>query len=315
MGIYTFFVISLPFFSNYLGVIATSDFVSRISGGYLRIPMWEQILIAIQHEPWFGYGWNQVSVAQISVYLESPTTEWIEHSHNILLDILVWNGVPLGIFIILLSSLWLYSLTRMVKNIECFTTFSMIGAVLVHSMLEYPLDYAFFLLPVGFLLGLISSEDKKIKTISVPNYSIGIVLSGALILYIWIFTEYRIIEKDVQLVRYESLNIGNLHATYDAPDIILLTQLREQVRLVRTRPVKNMTDEQLELMRKVTYRYATPIGLYRYSQALALNNKHEEAKKYLLIINGLHGRNNDFESLFKVNESLVYKWNSSSNSR
>lgn len=62
--------------------------------------MWHQMLLAIKEQPLLGYGWNQVGVAQLSVYLDYPTTEWTEHSHNILLDLLIWNGIPLGILII-----------------------------------------------------------------------------------------------------------------------------------------------------------------------------------------------------------------------
>jgi O-antigen ligase len=313
--IYVIFVISLPIFSNYLGVGFASDFIERVSSGYFRLPMWRQMLIAIQQEPWFGYGWNQVSVAQIMVYLQYPTIERIDHSHNILLDIIIWNGIPIGVFIIGYLSIWLYGFHKLVKNISTFVALSMVGAVMVHAMLEFPLDYAFFLLPVGFLLGVVQMEDSDLKVLEISKYILFIFLLFAITIYIWVLFEYNKIEKDVQLIRFESLNIGNVHANHDAPNVILLTHLREQIRLIRTRPVGNMTNEQLELMRKTTYRYATPIALYRYSQALALNNQEDSAKKYLIINSGLNGREYDWNSLYKVDESLVFKWKSSSISK
>lgn len=313
--IYVFFIISLPVFSNYLGVSSVSNIVERVSSGYLRLPMWRQMLIAIQQEPWFGYGWNQVSVAQIMVYLQYPTIERIDHSHNLILDIIIWNGIPIGIFIIGYLSIWLYGFHKLVNNISMFAALSMVGAVMVHAMLEFPLDYAYFLLPVGFLLGGVQVEDSDLKVVEFSKYALFIFLLFAVIIYMWVLFEYYKVEKDVQLVRFESLNIGNVHANNDAPDVILLTQLREQIRLIRTRPVKNMTNEQLESMRKITYRYATPYALYRYSQALVLNNQVDKAGKYLLINNGLNRKNYDLNSLYKLEESLVFKWKSSSASR
>lgn len=315
VGIFLFFIFTVPYISDSLGVTNTVDAVTRASSGYLRIPMWHQMLLAIKEQPLWGYGWNQVSVAQLSVYLDYPTTEWTEHSHNILLDLLIWNGIPLGLIIIGFFTWWLNRLSQLAISIEPFIALSMIGAVLVHAMLEYPLDYAFFLLPVGFLLGLVQAQDKTIKIIEIPRTVVASLWAIFVVLYIWIFVEYQIIEKDVQLVRFEALNIGTLHAEHDAPDVILLTQLREQIRFIRTPPKENMTLDQLDWMRKVAYRYSTSAALYRYAQALALNHQPELARKHLLILEKLHGQKYSFESLYQVNQSLAFEWQNKSGSK
>ncbi|MPW45654.1 hypothetical protein A7A69_08890 [Acinetobacter sp. Ac_1271] len=315
VGIFLFFIFTVPYISDSLGVTNTVDAVTRASSGYLRIPMWHQMLLAIKEQPLWGYGWNQVSVAQLSVYLDYPTTEWTEHSHNILLDLLIWNGIPLGLIIIGFFTWWLYRLSQLAISIEPFIALSMIGAVLVHAMLEYPLDYAFFLLPVGFLLGLVQAQDKTIKIIEIPRTVVASLWAIFVVLYIWIFVEYQIIEKDVQLVRFEALNIGTLHAEHDAPDVILLTQLREQIRFIRTPPKENMTLDQLDWMRKVAYRYSTSAALYRYAQALALNHQSELARKHLLILEKLHGQKYSVESLYQVNQSLAFEWQNKSGSK
>ena len=277
--------------------------------------MWHQMLIAIQHEPWVGYGWNQVSVAQITVFLDYPTTEWIEHSHNILLDLIIWNGIPLGIVIILGFSWWLYQLSKLATSIEIIIVLAMIGSVLVHAMLEYPLEYAFFLLPVGFLLGLIQADQLNIKLFKINKRAFSVFLFFYLMLYIWIFGEYRVIEKDVELARFELANIGEIHSEKAAPNVILLTQLREQIRFMRTEPKSKMTSEQLKWMKHVAYRYAMPISLYRYAQALALNGQEAEAKRHLLIIQKLYGRTYTYESLFNKDATLAFKWNELSGSK
>ncbi len=313
--VYIVLLIVIPFLSKFLGVITTSDIVSRATNGYLRLPMWHQMLIAIQHEPWLGYGWNQVSVAQITVFLDYPTTEWIEHSHNILLDLIIWNGIPLGIVIILGFSWWLYQLTKLAASIEIIIALAMIGSVLVHAMLEYPLEYAFFLIPVGFLLGLVQADRLNIKLFKINKNSFALFLLFYLMLYVWIFVEYRVIEKDVELARFELANIGEIHSEKAAPNVILLTQLREQIRFMRTEPKSNMTAEQLKWMKHVAYRYAMPISLYRYAQALALNEQEAEAKRHLLIIQKLYGRTYTYESLFNKDTTLAFKWNELSGSK
>lgn len=314
LGIFILFVMILPYISNYLGVVATTDAISRATSGYLRIPMWHQMILAIQEQPLWGYGWNQVSVAQQIVFLEYPTTEQIDSSHNIILDLLIWNGIPIGVTIIGFLSWWLYHLSKLVISIENFIALAMVGGVIVHAMIEFPLDYAFFLLPVGFLLGLVQATENFLEYRCVSRTNILISFSLVGFLYIFIFIEYNVISKDIDSARFEALNIGNIYAMHDVPQVILLTQLREKIRFIRTEPKENMTQGQLDLMKKVAYRFASSENLYRYAQALALNHQPNLAKKYLLVIEKLYGKKYSFESLYYVNKSLSFKWQNKSGS-
>lgn len=312
MVFYGVSIILLPNISNFIGVTSTTDVMTRATTGLHRIAMWHQMLIAISNSPWFGYGWNQVSIAQVQTTLEYPVKGWTEHTHNIILDILIWNGIPIGFTLIGFIAWWLYRLSHLITSIEPFLALTAVGAVLTHAMLEYPLEYAFFLLPIGFLLGMIQTEEKRIRQIRIPRYFMIIILILSSFLYFWVFLEYRLIEKDIQLARFESLNIGLLHAQKSAPNIMLLTQLREQVRFIRTKPNGKMSEKELVWMREVSYRYANPTSLYRYAQALALNKHIELAKQNLAIIENLHDKKLTESSLYIVNNSLVYEWKNSS---
>ena len=68
--------------------------------------MWQQVWEAIWLQPWTGYGWNQVSNAQAAVVGHYPDSRLIEHSHSLPLDLLVWNGVPLGGLIVAVAVVW-----------------------------------------------------------------------------------------------------------------------------------------------------------------------------------------------------------------
>ena len=81
-----------------------------------RTVIWSQLWDAVWLQPWTGFGWNQVSVAQVAVAADHPLSEYVEHSHNLLLDLLLWNGVPLGLLIIVVSGLWLWRRVREVRD-------------------------------------------------------------------------------------------------------------------------------------------------------------------------------------------------------
>ena len=308
VSFYILSILSLPTLSEFIGVNNTSNVFTRASTGLERLAMWKQMLIAIQNQLWFGYGWNQVSVAQVMTTLEFPVQVWTEHSHNFILDILVWNGVVVGIGIIIFLILWFHQLYRFANNLDSVVALSIVGAVLVHAMFEYPLDYAFFLLPIGFIIGLIQAQDQNNKVLKFSRLYTGSALVISIILYVWIFIEYRSIEKDMQLARFEALNIGELHAKHAAPNIVLLTQLREKIRLMRTQPKKNMSDEQILWLHHISYRYPTIPALLRYAQALALNNNLALAKDQLLIIENLHGLKLNEARLYHIDQSLSFAW-------
>lgn len=311
LGIFAGFVYALPIVSQYLGLIGINNVVERTTSGFTRLSMWHQLILALKQQPIWGYGWNQVSVAQISIFSSYPTTEWTEHSHNILLDLLIWNGIPIGTLIIVFFAYWLFKLSQLAYTVENFIALAMIGAVISHGMLEFPLEYATFLLPVGFLMGYVYVDSSFQNVINLSKKKIITFYSGAIVLYGTIFYEYVKIEQDTRLVRAEILNIGKTHVTQAAPNLLLMTQLSERIRYIRTAPEKNMSKEELLWMKKVTYRYATPNNLYKYAQVLLLNNQEEKSKHYLDILNRLYNKNIEIDALYSIHDSNAYQWKKS----
>lgn len=295
--------ISISYISSAVDILPVNDLVTRATTGYLRLPMWYQMILAIWDQPWFGYGWNQVSVAQISIFKEYPITGWIEHSHNIILDLVIWNGIPLGIFISVFYIYWLWQLSKLAVSIENFIILSMMGVLLVHGNLEFPLEYAYFLLPFGLFLGLVH-YDNKINFIRFSSRLGLYFLGGFVVVYTWIFVEYKIIEKEVELARFSALGVNSLDMESNIDSIVLLTQLKENVINLRTLPRENMSDEQMDLMRDIAYRYGTSSNLYRYALALAFNDQHTSAKHYLEILNELHKKDENLNSLYFLKDSL-----------
>jgi len=213
--------------------------------------------------------------------------------------------------IIVFFAYWLFKLSKLAYTVENFIALAMIGAVISHGMLEFPLEYATFLLPVGFLMGYVYVDSSFQNVINLSKKKIITFYSGAIVLYGTIFYEYVKIEQDTRLVRAEILNIGKTHVTQAAPNLLLMTQLSERIRYIRTAPEKNMSKEELLWMKKVTYRYATPNNLYKYAQVLLLNNQEEKSKHYLDILNRLYNKNIEIDALYSIHDSNAYQWKKS----
>lgn len=295
LGIYVGLVVALPYIAELL-YLSAGSLLDRAQALH-RWPLWVQLWNAVLEGPVWGYGWNQVSVAQIAVSLTYPVPLMVEHSHNILLDLLIWNGPLLGGLIIFTIAAWLIRLGMRARSVESVFCLVAVGFVLVHGMLEFPLEYGFFLFPVGLLLGVVAGEQRSAREWVVPRVHVGTVLVLGLGMFAWVWQEYRVIEEDHRLMRFEAARIGDLKAEQAAPDMVLLTQLRELIRFARTPAAEGMSAEQLEWMRKVAHRYPYPPSLFRYSLALALNGQAAQSNEQLAILRALHGDKHFDESI------------------
>lgn len=286
-AVYALFVFLLPEIAEVLHLYSVD--VAKRAQALHRLDIWWQMILAVmQGGPW-GYGWNQVSVAQVGVSLVYPVALVVEHSHNIVLDILIWNGPIIGVAIVAFFACWFSWLAIEAKSKESVFGILAVGLILLHGMLELPLEYAYFLIPVGVLLGMLEADMGLPNAFALPRWLGGLVLVFGVVSLGWVWQEYGVAEEDHRLMRFESSRIGNLRAEHAAPDIVLLTQLREFLRFARTEAVPGMDEGQLEQMRKIAHRYPYPPCLFRYALALALNNHPDQSRIELMRLKSLHG--------------------------
>lgn len=287
LGFYVLCLLVLPNIANAL-LLAESDPLAR-TGSSARLDIWWQLWQAVLQGPLWGYGWGQVGVAQISVALEHPVPRLMTlYSHNILLDFLLWNGPVLGGVIIFCVAVWLWKIVRRAASPESVFALVASGCVLVHAMLEYPLAYAFFLLPLGLLLGLAAAERRAVYELNIPIWFFGGVLVFSVGLLVWYWKEYRMIDDYYRVSRLEDAGVIGAVAG-NVPDVVLLSQPREYVRLVREWPVAGMSDSQIDAVRKVSYRYPGALSLFRYAFALGINDRASDACEQLRVIRAQFG--------------------------
>lgn len=286
-SIYFSLVMLLPNISDSL-LLSSADPLSRALS-LERWDMWRQFSHAVWEGPIWGYGWNQVSVAQMVVALEYPVGMPTEHSHNILLDILLWHGPILGGAVVFFLVVWMLLLS--VKSRTRDGVFALMGSgvLLAHALLEYPLSYAFFLLPLGLMLGVPVKDLPSGRSLAMPGWVLAGLGVLGLGMSIVLWQEYRNLEESYRQMRFESARLAQPQVEGGGADILIFNQLREYLRFARTYPSSHMSNADLEWMRKVAYRYPYPSSVYRYALALGLNGQIASARSHLLILRSLHG--------------------------
>ncbi len=288
IGLFVGLVLLLPHITMQQGL--TEVKLAEHAQASERLYLWQQFSLAVVQGPWWGYGWNQISVAQIAMSNSFPVAIMTNSSHNILLDLLIWNGPMIGTIFIIVIGFWICHLGYFARSRESVFALLAVGFVLIHGMLEYPLAYAYFLLPVGFLLGMVNGEQNltvqlpRLPAITIPHFILPkAVFAGFLVMgvscMIWIGQEYAGLNRDFR----------TRILTPQDNDTVLLTQLRDQLRLRHSDPTAKMTAEQLNWARNVAYRYPQIANLKHYAIALASNNQPAQAKLELVNLRALYG--------------------------
>jgi O-antigen ligase len=129
-----------------------------------RRGIWLNSLSMIAAQPWFGVGFGEFNFAWTLTPFPGRPTEFFDHAHNLPLHLAAELGVPLALLVLGLLCLALWSALRSALK-EAVpptgeppslqrTALAMVVMVLVHSLVEYPLWYAYFLLPAAFAFGL-----------------------------------------------------------------------------------------------------------------------------------------------------------------
>lgn len=252
----------------------------------VRLPYWWSMLDAIGREPLWGYGWKQVGAAQQRVALDHPNFGVLfENGHNLVLDLLLWNGLPIGVLFVVVLAWWFIAHIRACRDARVAWFLAAVGGVFTHSMLELPLEYAYFLIPVGLAMGAIDSFSTA--TGSVLRLRRWTVLLGTVLLsalFLAIAVEYFKAEENYRTLRMESAHIGTDRIVTPAPGLRLLTQLEAFLEFARTEATQGMTPEQVDWMRKVSERYGFSWVMFRYALAAGLNHQPVVARDTLIRI-------------------------------
>jgi O-antigen ligase len=127
-----------------------------------RFGIWSNTLSLIAQHPWAGVGWGEFNRVWSTTPFPGRPVAFFDHTHNLLLQFVVELGLPLATLVL---SLLTWALWRAWpvgaaaagdgRSLPLLrSAWMMVLLVAWHSLLEYPLWYAYFLLPAAFAWGL-----------------------------------------------------------------------------------------------------------------------------------------------------------------
>ena len=290
--IFTLFLILQPSIHLWLLSSHTSSVVARIKNE-LRPDLWSTFLNAALERPWLGYGWNQSIIAQVLSANNALTQQGVDvvvssYAHNLFIDLILWLGIPFGLITSFALAIWfIRTANRVQKSLDASLMLAVVP-ISVHAMLELPIYYAYLLLPLGLIIGFLEVSIKSrnvFVTTARPVVCILFVCSAAFIVTV---RDYFVIEQSYNELRLDAARITR-NSVYQAPDVLVLTQLRDLIALARFEPVSNMPQEKIDWVSNITLVYPAQINLIKVATVLALNGQPTQAAHWLKTVCNLHG--------------------------
>lgn len=275
--------------AEWLGVRSTA--VARLSAiDGARIDAWRVFWAAIVERPWTGYGITDVGYAYVTNALERPDIyigQRFAHAHNVLLDLVLWVGLPLGVLIAGAFVVWL-SRRMLVLPVDPENVFplAVLLALGVHAMLELPHHFLYFIVPAGFFIGWLCNADTRKPVWTLPRWAWGAAGAGVVAVAAPIAMDYFPYQERYTEWRYENQRVGK------RPDVavhkpIVLNQIHDELALYRLPLLVNMPTDQLRWIADTARSVNSPPAYFAAAKAHALAGHREEAHVWMMRFNAI----------------------------
>lgn len=264
---------------------------SAADGIDVRMSEWRKAWLMFMESPLWGagignYGWLSFAYQALPEFSAVSQGALFHHSHNLIMQVLAELGVVGLILLVSLGFVWLRQALPHWKIPSYWLILTLITVLLLHSAVEYPLWYSYFLGMAAILLGLGSGEGVKIKfTPSLGQLTAGVILifSGAM-LAITLLGLQDLVHIHRLAIAAPQQAFATLRAVAKNP---LLTPWAEVAIAQQWAPDKNRIEEQLLLATRVMQYRPNPHNVNRQIVYLALAGQPTEAvvlmQKTLLI--------------------------------
>lgn len=282
------FVVQLPFLAGNTGTVTSAErLFAEVGGGSIRFHMWREGWLIFTQYPLLGAGFGQFAYEHLLLGSELQNTSitgLYNNAHNVVLQIAAEAGV-VGLVVLLgAAGVWVWqSVIRQVQfDLEHWWAFGIVAVIAIHSQLEYPLWYLYFIGVAAIVLGLVDKMSYRLELRKVGRLSVGVILLLGAVSLVQAFQGYKHLEEALQLrmaatkdPRFVPAARDELLVAYRYP---LLSSYAELFIANMMDPSADHLKEKLELNeRALRYIPNSPVA-YHQALLLAWSDRPEEAK-------------------------------------
>ncbi|TAM43518.1 MAG: hypothetical protein EPN55_13750 [Gammaproteobacteria bacterium] len=224
-----------------------------------------------------NYGWHSFNYQALPEFAGVIQGNLFHHSHNLIMQVLAEFGAAGLLLLLIIATSWLRQALPHWRSSSHWLILALAMVLLLHSFVEYPLWYSYFLGIAAVLLGIGSEDGLKIKfTPGLGQFAAGatLVLSGV-ILIITLLGVYDLsyIHRFLAAATPQQV-MARLHAISKNP---LLTPWAEISIAQHQAPDRSKIENQLLLTTRVVQYRPNSYNVNRQIIYLALAGKSAEA--------------------------------------
>ncbi len=190
-----------------------------------RLTLWSNVLDLIAQRPWRGWGWGELDYAHYMTLYDGPRfCDILDNAHSLPLQLAVELGLPVAVLACVGVLGWAVA-RRPWRETDPLRQMAwlVLGVIVLHSLLEYPLWYGPFQLACGLSLGLLwrAAPAAPTRGATRPGRAMGPVLLAAALFAASAYAawDYRRISQiylppDVRLPQYRDATLDKLQASW-----------------------------------------------------------------------------------------------------
>ena len=180
----------------------------EVAGSSIRFYLWHEAWQMLKEHPWLGVGVGQFAwhhFELLPIMRVSNISGYYNNAHNLFFQLAAETGIA-GLLALLVSFwFWFNGIRRIVPSIVHWWAYSALGVLAIHSLLEYPFWYAYFLAVAAILLGAFDETYYRLSHPVLGRASMAIILLFGLLSLVRLNSDYQQL-KDVSAIEWSSEN-------------------------------------------------------------------------------------------------------------
>ncbi len=203
--------VQLPFLAGDGDTDSLRRFANSDTNGSIRLYLWHEAMLIFMQSPWVGVGFGQFAWHHFELLPElrpNNIAGLYNNAHNVIFQLAAETGLAGLLAFLATGGAWLYGLRLRETNTQSTSAkadrsrsvhlgaaywwgYAATGVLFIHSLLEYPLWYAYFIAIFAFLLGMLDETHYRLEMRRVGRLSLLLILLLGLVTLLQVQLGYR----------------------------------------------------------------------------------------------------------------------------
>jgi O-antigen ligase len=283
-------VVQIPWLAGSSGSVTTVErmFGDETGSGGIRLYLWKEALLIFAKYPFLGAGVGQYAWQHFQMGAQLQDLRIVglyNNAHNLVMQMAAETGLAgLAIFFGTLG-LWLRQVWVAQRTIYHWWGYSILAVLGIHSLLEYPLWYGYFIGVAAVALGLMENKFYRLELRNLGRISLGMMLLLGVLSLAQLYQGYKKLEVTLAMRPLSSVDAGYAQRLRESLVAVhQYTLLRPYAELFMTGMIDvspdHLADKMMLNERSMRFIPIAPV-VYRHASLLAMADRLPEAKLQL----------------------------------